>query len=50
MLCRAVERSIEIIGVASKKIAEEFKATHNYLEWKKIAGARDWWLFPSLFT
>ena len=41
MLCRAVVRSIEIIGEASKKIDEEFKATHIHKEWKKMAGARD---------
>ena len=41
MLCRAVVRSIEIIGEASKKIDEEFKATHPHIEWKKMAGARD---------
>ncbi len=36
-----VVRSIEIIGEASKKIDEEFKATHPHIEWKKMAGARD---------
>ena len=41
MLCRAVVRSIEIIGEASKKIDEEFKSTHIHIEWKKMAGARD---------
>ena len=41
VLCRAVVRSIEIIGEASKKIDEEFKATHPHIEWKKMAGARD---------
>ena len=41
VLCRAVVRSIEIIGEASKKIDDEFKANHHYIEWKKMAGARD---------
>lgn len=41
VLCRAVVRSIEIIGVASKKIDDEFKFMHPYIEWKKMAGARD---------
>lgn len=41
MLCRAVVRSIEIIGEASKKIDDEFKSTHNHIEWKKIAGTID---------
>lgn len=41
VLCRAVVRSIEIIGEASKKISDEFKVHHHYIEWKKITGARD---------
>ena len=41
VLCRAVVRSIEIIGEASKKIDDEFKSTHYHIEWKKIAGTRD---------
>lgn len=41
VLCRAVVRSIEIIGEASKKIDDEFKSNHNHIEWKKMAGARD---------
>lgn len=41
VLCRAIVRSIEIIGEASKKVDEEFKSKHNYIEWKKMAGARD---------
>jgi uncharacterized protein with HEPN domain len=41
VMCRAVVRSIEIIGEASKKIDEEFRANHPHVEWKKMAGARD---------
>ncbi len=41
VLCRAVIRSIEIIGEASKKIDEDFKVKHHHIEWKKMAGARD---------
>jgi uncharacterized protein with HEPN domain len=41
VLCRAVVRSIEIIGEASKKIDEEFKSIHHHIEWKKIAGTGD---------
>jgi uncharacterized protein with HEPN domain len=41
VLCRAVVRSIEIIGEASKKLDDEFKSKHNHIEWKKMAGARD---------
>jgi uncharacterized protein with HEPN domain len=41
VLCRAVVRSIEIIGEASKKLDDEFKANYPHIEWKKIAGVRD---------
>ena len=41
VLLRALERSIEIIGEASKKINEEFKSIYAYIEWKKMAGTRD---------
>jgi uncharacterized protein with HEPN domain len=40
-LSRAVIRSLEIIGEPSEKIYEEFKISHNHIEWKKIAGTRD---------
>jgi len=41
VLCRAIIRSIEIIGEASKKVDEEFKSSHPHIEWKKMAGTRD---------
>ena len=41
ILFRAVVRSIEIIGEASKKISAGFKSTHPEIEWKKMAGTRD---------
>lgn len=41
VLCRAVVRSLEVIGEAAKKIDEEFKLTHDHIEWKKMAGTRD---------
>ena len=41
VLCRAVVRSLEIIGEATKKLDDEFKSVHNHIEWKKIAGTRD---------
>ena len=41
VLCRAVVRSIEIIGEASKKLDNEFKSNNNHIEWKKITGTRD---------
>lgn len=41
ILCRAIVRSLEIIGEASKKIDAEFKSTHPYIEWKKMSQTRD---------
>jgi len=40
-LKRAVVRSIEIIGEASKKLDSDFKSKHPQIEWKKMAGSRD---------
>lgn len=40
-LKRAVVRSLEIIGEATKKIPADFKAKWNSIEWRKIAGMRD---------
>lgn len=37
----AVIRNLEIIGEATKKLNEEFRATYSEVEWKKIAGMRD---------
>jgi len=41
ILVKALERCIEIIGEASKKIDDEFKSLHPHIEWKKMAGTRD---------
>lgn len=41
VLCRAIVRSLEIIGEASKKLDDEFKSNTSHIEWKKIAGTRD---------
>lgn len=41
VLSRAITRSLEIIGEASRKISLEFKASHAEIEWKKMAGTRD---------
>lgn len=38
---RAFTRSIEIIGEASKKLPDDFKAHHSQIEWKPIARMRD---------
>lgn len=38
---RAIVRSIEIIGEASKKIPVDIKDKYNLINWKNMAGMRD---------
>ena len=38
----AVLRNIEIIGEATKHLPEDVRARMPGIEWKKIAGMRDW--------
>jgi uncharacterized protein with HEPN domain len=40
-LKRAVVRSLEIIGEASKKIPADYKVKWNTIQWKNMAGMRD---------
>ncbi len=40
-LKRAVVRSLEIIGEATKKIPADFKVKWNSITWKYMAGMRD---------
>lgn len=40
-LKRAVVRSLEIIGEATKKIPADFKEKWNTIQWKNMAGMRD---------
>ena len=40
-LKRAVVRSLEIIGEATKKIPVDFRENHNSIQWKNMAGMRD---------
>jgi uncharacterized protein with HEPN domain len=40
-LKRAVVRSLEIIGEATKKIPVDFKVKWNAVQWKHMAGMRD---------
>ncbi|MBA0882897.1 HepT-like ribonuclease domain-containing protein [Flavobacterium undicola] len=40
-LKRAVVRSLEIIGEATKKISADFKEKWNSIQWKNMAGMRD---------
>lgn len=41
VLNRAIIRSIEIIGEASKKLSTEFKDANPTIEWRKIAAIRN---------
>jgi uncharacterized protein with HEPN domain len=38
---RAIVRSLEIIGEATKKIPADFKIKRNEVKWKEMAGMRD---------
>lgn len=40
-LKRAVVRSLEIIGEATKKLPEDFRQKHTNVNWKNMAGMRD---------
>lgn len=40
-LKRAIVRSLEIIGEATKKIPADFKIKWNLIQWKNMAGMRD---------
>ncbi len=41
VLERAVVRSLEIIGEATKKLSAEFRAEHPQVNWRAMAGMRD---------
>lgn len=40
-LKRAVVRSLEVIGEATKKIPSDFKVKWSSIQWKNMAGMRD---------
>ena len=40
-LSKAIVRSLEIMGEASKRIDADFRLLHPQIEWKKIAATRD---------
>jgi uncharacterized protein with HEPN domain len=37
---RAVEREVEIIGEAARKVSEAFRDAHSQIPWRKIMGQR----------
>ena len=41
VLSRAIIRSLEIIGEATKKLSNDFIVLHPEVEWKSMAGTRD---------
>jgi uncharacterized protein with HEPN domain len=41
MLTRAVVRSLEIIGEATKNLSDEFKQKYSEIPWRQMAGMRD---------
>jgi len=41
VLLRAVERSIEIIGEAARRVTTEFQNTHPEVPWREIIGQRN---------
>ena len=41
VLKRAVVRSLEIIGEATKKLPREFREEHTQVAWRSLAGMRD---------
>jgi uncharacterized protein with HEPN domain len=40
-LRRAFVRSLEVIGEATKKVPDDFRAAHPEVEWRAMAGMRD---------
>ena len=41
ILMRAVERSVEIIGEAARRVSEVYKAAHPEVPWRQIIGQRN---------
>jgi len=41
ILKRAILRSLEIIGEATKNLSNEFREEHSNIKWRELAGLRD---------
>lgn len=42
LMCQsAVIRQLEIIGEATKRLSQEFRATYSQIPWRQMAGMRD---------
>ena len=41
MLLRAIERSVEIIGEAARRISQPFRSAHPEIPWRMIIGQRN---------
>ena len=37
----AVERQLEILGEAARRLSEEFRQTHSDIDWRRIIGLRN---------
>ncbi len=40
-ISRAIIRSLEVIGEATKKLPDDFRLTYSHIPWAEIAGMRD---------
>ena len=41
ILKRAILRSLEIIGEATKNLSKDFRKKHSAIKWRELAGLRD---------
>lgn len=41
VLCRAIERVIEIIGEAGRRVSTDFQRSHAEIPWREIVGQRN---------
>lgn len=41
IICRAIERTIEIVGEAARKVSPQYQAQHPEIPWRDIIGQRN---------